>query len=386
MVKYKAWAMAVVIAAEATAHGETDAKNDAFLQQVQLHFSQWDTNHDGTLSKDEISVAAMNHSVRGAEAAAVSALERASRSKKYDLPTLTPANIVKLVESKKSSSRPDLGAMYASGLERIENANHALFASKKPRLDTIHQGKLGNCFCLAPLAAVLHTTPDRVTAMFHPRSNGEYLVTFGPRKVIVTAPTDAEIAQTSSNENDGMWINLYEKAIGQSRLMDKPDDEREGSAIDAMARGGSAGTMLAYITGHKIQRFSCSWAKDDKHSVSQREQIMNQMRQYLSAAVKHHQPMTCGTLSTTTPGITPNHAYAVLGYDAKSDRIALWNPHGTSYTPKGPEGLEHGYARQDGTFSMPLHDFVQQFAGLAVETDQPVDQETELPKLPLTGR
>src|SRR3569833_2565278 len=128
VVKYKAWAMAVVIAAAATAHGEMVAKNDAFLQQVQLHFSQWDTNHDGTLSKDEISVAAMNHSVRGAEAAAVSALERACRSTKYDLPTLTPANIMKLVESKKSSSRPDLGAMYASGLERIENANHALFA------------------------------------------------------------------------------------------------------------------------------------------------------------------------------------------------------------------------------------------------------------------
>jgi hypothetical protein len=96
--------------------------------------------------------------------------------------------------------------------------------------------------------------------------------------------------------------------------------------------------------------------------------------------------MTCGTLSTTTPGITPNHAYAILGYDPKRDRILLWNPHGTNYTPKGPEGLEHGYAREDGIFAMPLEHFVLQFAGLAVETDQPVDHETELPKLPRTNR
>jgi hypothetical protein len=241
-------------------------------------------------------------------------------------------------------------------------------------------------FCLAPLAAVLSSTPERVTEMFHSRPNGEYLVTFGPRKVIVTAPTDAEIAQTSSNENDGMWINLYEKAIGQSRLMEKDEDKRQGSAIDAMARGGSAGTMLAYITGHKIQRFSCKFAKDEKHSASDREHIMNQMRQYLTAAVKHHRPMTCGTLSTTTPGITPNHAYAVLGYDRKTDRIVLWNPHGSNFTPKGPEGLEHGYARENGVFAMPLEHFVEQFAGVAVETDQPVDDETELPKLPLASR
>ncbi|HEX3870179.1 MAG TPA: hypothetical protein VHV77_07085 [Pirellulales bacterium] len=146
MVNFKGWALAVVVATATTVHGETESKNAAFLQQVQLHFSHWDTNHDGTLSREELTAAAVNHSVRGAEAAALSALERASRSKKYDLPALTPANIAKLVESKKSSSRPDLGGMYALGLERIENSNDALFASKKPRLDTIHQGKLGNCF------------------------------------------------------------------------------------------------------------------------------------------------------------------------------------------------------------------------------------------------
>src|SRR5204863_376373 len=76
--------------------------------------------------------------------------------------------------------------------------------------------------------------------------------------------TDAEIAMTSSNESDGLWVNVYEKAAGQARNDLKPDGERLGSAIDALAKGGSAGTMLAFITGHEIVRFSCKFAKEEK--------------------------------------------------------------------------------------------------------------------------
>lgn len=81
--------------------------------------------------------------------------------------------------------------------------------------------------------------------------------------------------------------------------------------------------------------------------------------------------MTCGTLKTTTPGLTPNHAYAVLSYDRDADSVRLWNPHGGSFTPKGEQGPEHGYERVDGVFSVPLPEVVRLFSGLAFETDQP---------------
>ncbi len=70
------------------------------------------------------------------------------------------------------------------------------------------------------------------------------------------------------------------------------------------------------------------------------------------------------------PGLHGKHAYAVTGYDHKADRIALWNPHGQTFTPKGTPGLENGYPTRDGRFAMPLTDFMQVFAGLAFETHQ----------------
>lgn len=355
---------------------------DAFLKPVETHFAAWDGDHNGELSTAEIDAVVADAKVRGPSAAAIAALKRASRSKRYQLPPLTLANIKQLAMDKPAADRPDLPGMYASGLTRIEQTNHDLFASGKPRLDTIHQGKLGNCFCLAPLGAVLNCDANRVAKMFQRQADGTYRVTLGTRTVTVAAPTDAELAQTASNEHDGMWVNLYEKAIGAARNQDKPEDQRVGSPIDAMARGGSAGTMLSYITGHKIQRFSCAFAKDEKTSRDQHAAILKQLREWLAEAAKHERPMTCGTEKTTTPGLTPNHAYAVLGFDAGTDTIRLWNPHGSTFTPKGAPGLEHGYPIADGVFNMPLPEFVEQFAGLAVESDVPAGDESELPKLP----
>lgn len=355
---------------------------EAFVEQVETHFAAWDGDGNGELSAAEIDAAVADPQVRGPAAAAVAALKRASRNRRFQLPPLTLPNIKHLAAATPAADRPDLPGTYASGLARIEQANHCLFASGKPRLDTIHQGKLGNCFCLAPLGAVLHRDADRVVKMFHRQADGTFRVTLGERTVTVAAPTDAELAQTASNEQDGMWVNLYEKAVGIARLQDKPADGRQGSPIDALARGGSAGTMLAYITGHKIQRFSCAFAKDAALSADRRQATLDDLRAWLRDAAAQRRPMTCGTEKTTTPGLTPNHAYAVLGYDPDADTIQLWNPHGSNFVPQGEPGLECGYPRTDGVFSMPLPDFVEQFAGLAVETDLPAGAEPELPKLP----
>src|SRR6185295_3968187 len=118
----------------------------------------------------------------------------------------------------------------------------------------------------------------------------------------------------------------------------KPEAQTPVSPIDALGRGGSAGTMLSFITGHEITRFSFKFAKDTAATPAQRDAKLSELRNQLNAAVRENRLMTCGTTKTTTPGVTPNHAYAVLGFDAKTDAVTLWNPHGSSFTPKGPMG------------------------------------------------
>ena len=353
---------------------ETPASSAEFLEQATISFKKWDLDGNGKLSKEEIDAAVADPRNVGKAGAAIAALKRAVRSSRYKLPDLTVTNLGTLVAAPAAADRPNLGSMYSEGLERINKAaNRDLFASKLPRLDTVHQGKLGNCFCLAPLGAMVDRNPKQVADLFVAQPDGTYRVTFGKRVVNVAPPTDAELAMTSSNDQDGVWINLYEKAVGTALNQAKPEDARKGSPIDVLARGGSAGTMLQFITGHKMVRFSCRFAKDPATTAAEREAQLIELRKQLTAAVTDKRLITCGTGKTTTPGITPNHAYAVLGYDAKTDAIRLWNPHGDSFTPKGTPSLLSGYARVEGRFSVPLSDFVQQFSGLAFETTEVVD-------------
>lgn len=343
-----------------------------FADVVADRFAGWDRDGDGTLSGPELDAAVADPANTGDAAAAVAALDRADRNRKrVPLPDpLTLAAIRDVVAQKPGPRVPALERSFREGRVRIRKVkDRALFASDRPRLDTIHQGKLGNCFCLAPIGAMVHRDPAQVAAMFERQDDGTYRVRLGRREVRVPLPTDAELALTASNDQDGVWVNLYEKAVGEALRR----EGRPGSTIDALARGGSAGTMLAFITGHAIRRFGCFQAIDPKKTEDYRAAKLDELRRELVEAGKNRRLVTCGTLKTTTPGLTPNHAYAVLAYDRDTDAARVWNPHGGSFTPKGPPGLEHGYARVDGVFSIPLPDLVRQFSGLAFETDKPDD-------------
>ena len=345
--------------------------NATFISVAAAHFLAWDANHDGVLSAQELDTLMADPGVTNDVAAAVAALKRASRSRTFKLPPLTLENITALANSPREAGKPDLAKMYREGLSRIDNTGRrTLFGSGLPQLKTIHQGKLGNCFCLAPLGAMLQRSPEDVARMFSMQPNGTCQLSLGTNTVTVQLPTDAELAMTSSNEHDGIWINLYEKGLGQLRNEARPPEQRAGLAIDALARGGSAGTMLAYITGHEITRFSFKFSKDASTSKEQRETKLKELRCQLAEAATAKRLMTCGTLKTTTPGLTPNHAYAVLDYDASSDSVTLWNPHGGKFSPKGPANVKNGYPQQDGILKVPVPDFVQQFSGMAFEASK----------------
>src|SRR6185503_17007118 len=145
--------------------------------------------------------------------------------------------------------------MYVEGLTKVGRANRVVFATEHPRMVALHQGKLGDCFCLAPLGAMLHRDAKQVAEMFHPLPGDKCEVVLGKKTVIVDIPTDTELAMSSSARQDGLWVNLYEKAVAQVRNDARPEKDRSEVAIDAIARGGSAGTILALITGHETTRF-----------------------------------------------------------------------------------------------------------------------------------
>jgi hypothetical protein len=345
---------------------EPVAPPPSFSEVVAAAFAGWDTDHDGTLSVAELDALVANPEVKGRTAAAAATLKRASRDPKP--PTFTLPAIRELAAAPPRADAPDYNRMFKQGCDRLTAATaRELFVGPSPRLDTIHQGKLGNCFSLAPLGAWVHRDPGSVAGLIARQPDGRYRVQFGTKAVVVAPPTDTELAMSSSNENAGLWVNLYEKAAGTLLNEARPADKRVGSPLDALAKGGSAGTMLGHLTGHDIGRISFRFSKDAKLSPAGRAAQLAELRRQLVAATQEKRLMTCGTIEVTTPGLTPKHAYAVLAYDEATDQVTLWNPHGQAFTPKGPAGLANGYATKDGVFRLPVEEWVGQFTGFAYE-------------------
>lgn len=340
-----------------------------FLAVLTKNFTAWDADHDGLLSTSEINHLVESADVRGEDAAAVAALKRASRSRMVKLPSFTLEHLETLAKAQPlEKGMPDLPAMFGGSLQRIAKTKRELFSAEGPRIETIRQGRMGNCFSLAPLAALAHERPEYVREqMIRPLEDGRYLVKLGEREVSVAAPTDAEIALTSENEDGSVWVNVYEKAAGIAHNEQRPADKREATGLDALNRGGSAGTQLAFITGREMFRVSCSFAKKKDLPKAEYDKHMAELRAALTAATEENRLMTCGTLKTTIPGLTPNHAYAILGYDSATDIIRVWNPHGDTRVVKGEPGPKSGYPIKDGIFELPLTVFVKEFSGTAYE-------------------
>lgn len=364
--------LAMAASAGLTAREVEKASADAdarLLQVMEAGFASWDEDQDGSLSAEEINRLVLKQEVRGEQAAVVAALKRAMRSRGVKLPPLTRENL-RAMAAKQPPEKgvPDLPAMFDGSLKRIRQMRRELFAEDGPRLETIRQGRMGNCFSLAPLAALARQRPGYIREqMIRSQPDGGYEVRFGTQVVRVSPPTDTEIALGAGNEDGGLWVSVYEKAAGLAHNARKPEDRREALGLDALNRGGSAGAQLAFITGHEMFRISCQFAKRKDLAPAEREKCMAELRGALESATREGWLMTCGTLRTRIPGITPNHAYAILGYERGTDMIRLWNPHGDDRRVRGESGQVNGFPMKDGVFEMPLTLFVEEFSGTAYE-------------------
>jgi hypothetical protein len=341
-----------------------------FMEVVASNFYTWDRNQDQTLSVDELDFAIKDPGNTGPEAAALAALKRAARATNYTLPPLTLDNIRELAGRPPTTNQPNMTRLYNDSLRRINSVtNRQLFASGLPRLETIHQGHMGDCFCLAPLGAMVYRDPQEVASMFSVQDERHIIVRIGSESVVVAPPTDAEwaLAMMANNGQDGLWVDIYEEAIGQLRNNLKSLDQQSNLSLEAIASGGSAGKIITYLTCHKVSSFSLKFGKDPATTDELRDTRLAELRQKLASAIRQKRLVACSTFRPTTPGLSPRHVYALLEYDAKGDTLELWNPHGNKFDPKGPPGLTNGYSTKNGVFTIPIPEFVQQFSGMAFE-------------------
>lgn len=353
------------------------AVSSALVTEVRKNFAAWDLDHDGELTRIEVEKAVASPDFEDAAAAAIATLRRViAAGKDQKVPRFTLANLEKLVPASKGKDGvPDTEAMFNAALEKIGTTSD-LFDPGRLSLDNLAQGKLGDCFCLAPLGALLHRDPQDVVRMFSVTNDAHVSVTLGGSRVLrVPFPTDAERALMADTGGSGAWANCYEKAVGSMRR--DPDDTEHPTEVSVVTRGGSAGTMLSIVTGHEIERASCIPFQDKKTSEEDKARLLDDIRAKMKATQAAHRLICGGTGSGKTsdghrpPGVRGPHAYAVLRYDETTDTVTLWDPHGDDYTPEDePPGLRNGYPRQHGRVTVPLKELVLWFGGFSFETDR----------------
>jgi hypothetical protein len=363
--------------------GHASAAESPFLRHALEGFDQWDANKDGSLSIGEIETAIASPAVVREKAAAAVALRRVAKNKKNPVNAYSKDDIKRMTgavveDTRDTEENPDndnrpggFEKYYDAALKRITTTRRELIVGGAPKLDEFKQGRLGSCFCLAPLSALVYADPKAAANLFKVSPDGEFVtVTFGKdTPVKVSRVTDGEIALASGTGQNGVWSATYEKAVGQLRSAGKAD-ESSPTPLSVVSRGGSAGSMLSVLTGNEIERFSCKpWFEGANTPKAELDKKLVELRTLLRTSIAQKKLMTAGTSGKTrkVPSLSRGHAYAVIGYDAKTDMVTIRDPHCQDFKPKGAPGLENGYVVKQGIFKAPLFEVTQFMAGFAFE-------------------
>jgi hypothetical protein len=334
----------------------------AFEDVVKTHFAQWDRDNRQALSAQDVERLLLLPGIQGPEAAALASIHRVQRKNK-DMAPLT----LEQLTSKGTLDLAKLRSSYVADAKHIASASRDLFAKGAPSLDGLHQGRLGDCFVVSAIGAAVARDRERIHKMIVQRSDGSCEVHFPNRNKPILVPrlTDAEIALSSNAKDQGLWLNVLEKAAAIVRDSKSTRKEADPLALDFISRGGDARFSIQLLTGHQAEHFSLR--PSPKHS---ERILLAEAAKILASASEHHRLVCCGTgkHGVVPPGMVHNHDYAVLSYDSQKHLVEVWNPWGNHFTPDGTAGLENGYPTRNGRFVMPLSEFAQVFGGFVHET------------------
>lgn len=345
-----------------------EKNTEEFKQIISQNMPKWDLNNDGKLSISEINKAIFDPSNTGDAACALAAIHGAQRKATKTVGSNEDDSQLNggTIEIMDPAKIRKYGIAFLSAKKKLGRHSQLLFASSVPHLESMRQGKTGDCYLIASLGSLAVNRPDELCSLVKSTDNGKFDVYFpGREPVLVDAPTEAEFATFGESGGDGIWLNVFEKAFGQVRL--GTASEQEDSDMYDKISGGKSGTVISLLTGHKTKRYSF---KDEK--------ARSEVRDAMLQALKEHRLMTCG-IKTAVPNTDKSrgHVVAVLSYDASQDQVNLWNPWGTSIMYK-----DVGIKMKNGIFSMPVSDWLNRFSSMTVETDQPADSRSHTKKTP----
>lgn len=317
---------------------------DDFALTCNKYFSHWDLDKDGYLTEDELNQGIIDPSIKGKEAAALSAIKVYYRSKwkRDDSDHSVSLSDLCSEDPEVEDSSKELRRLFGLYQKKIANESPQLFSGGSPHIQEIKQGKTGDCYFLSTVGGMAYHTPDRLIRMISVNNDGSFSVTFPRHKAIaVPPPTDCELACYSDAGDDGLWLHVLEKAYAIFKNRRKGDEAIE--PLDVVIHGGSGKRMVMFMTGHCCIRYPT------------KSTSIEELRTHLRTALSNHRIVNTGT---------SGHCLTILEYDPDSDQVTVWNPWGTNgiYSTVNQQ-MDHGI------FKMPLSDLMRYFVSILPEQD-----------------
>jgi hypothetical protein len=246
-----------------------------------------------------------------------------------------------------------------------------LYATKDPlesiTPDAIKQGRIGDCYFEASLAAVAKSNPELIKNAIKDNHDGTYTVTFpgDPNsKITVSAPTEAEVGLYNSSGSNGIWASIMEKAYGQYKGEHQHFWQSSNGTAQSNADGGGwPADVLKLLTGSEVSSIS----SDDSPATKA------ELARQLEAAFASNPPKAVACISdsnsnfdewfrhlpeTTQANFQKNHAYTITGF--KPDGHG-----GGTVTIRNPWG--GGENSTEGTISIPLDVYLKNFTQVNIQ-------------------
>jgi hypothetical protein len=383
---FSRWAGVLVFFTSALISSAAEGKSSetTFAEVIGQHFQAWDLNGDGRLEVHEIDRLTYEPSILGDAAAALAALkihERKLRGAEHrrfapgldELQGRIVSGPRPMVPAGPLSNGPTVPYSYEPTFRRLRAKLGAvpsfLFAHDVPDFRVLRQGSIKDCFFFSVIGSIAALRPRRIVSMIEPWAGGGFVVRF-PNGPLVRVPpvTQAEalVNNSLSTLADGLWPVVLEKAVGEIYREHTTRDRRTAEPTDSIAHGGSTKRTMWLFTGHASYEFILRRPQYEARDLAEIRQILPQT-------------LEAGRLATASMGRSPagpkkvpklgyKHGYGVIGFDRQTDELVLWNPWGNTFTPNGPEGLEHGFITQHGVFRVSLKTFYENFSTLHVES------------------
>ena len=345
---------------------------EQFVRDSFVVMAKWDQNRDQKLSAKEIDRALQDPSQTKVHATTICAL-KANREALaglkndewgYDA-SVTYDDLLKF-KTLKGSNPVAQGVRYsrvdAQSLLRL--SENRAFTKEGPKATEINQGELGSCYFLSALVSKAHQDPNFIESMIQPLPGDRYRVSFpSGRSAVVPKPTFAEQAYfTNTNDGrNGYWPTIIEKAYGKTL---NEDAWFSTTTIDSEAAG--AGGMI--MKG--VKAMSKGGYDYDSLALTSTSTLKTKLK----TAFAENRAVTASTSSRldallgkqeTTNGLAVGHAYGVLGYDARTETVLVYNP--------WHSGDPHGTAcakddgRHDGLFRLTIPEFYANFVDICYE-------------------